>query len=194
MNRLYSKNGKTKNHEKRVERVRKEYEKLENRKKDKADKLVHMVKAEYDVFAIQDEMINSWHGGLFGRSVQHSAMGRVKAKLKDSPRTIVVPRSFPSTQRCPVCGLDTKHPLNKRDYDCSHCGFHHDSRDQKSASMILMEAMKQNVCVERTAKGPAKAAANAGMGADAACPCKPPPVGGDRSSPGKQEAQGFSLG
>ena len=188
MNMLHAKNGKTKNHEKRTELVRREYEKLENRKKDRADKFIHMIMAKYDIFAIQDEPISDWHKGPFGRSVQHSTMGRVKAKLKDSPQTIVVSKTFPSTQRCPVCGLDTKHALGKRDYDCSHCGFHHDSRDQKSAVIILMEALKKNVCAERTSKGPAKATAIAEMVAGATCSCKPSPVRGDCSFLGKQEA------
>jgi putative transposase len=160
MNRPYAKNGKTKNHEKRAAQIRRDYQNMENRKNDDANKFVHRILTEYDVFAMQDEMISCWHHGLFGRSVQHSAMGRVKAKLKDSPRTIVVERSFPSTQRCPICGKDTPHPLSKRDYDCSYCGYHHESRDVKSASMILMEALKQNVCTGRTTKGPAQAAAS----------------------------------
>jgi putative transposase len=192
MNRLHMKNGNTKNHIKRVEQIRKDYEKTVNRKNDMANKLVHDILETYDIFAIQDEMIKSWHSGLSGRGVQHSAMGRVKAKLKDSPRTIVVPKSFPSTQRCPVCGKDTYHPLSKRDYDCSYCGYHHDNRDQKSASMILMEALKmQNVCVERTAKSPAKAAASAVGEACSSFYRKLPPIGEGCLSPGKQEAKAF---
>ena len=195
MNRLHMKNGKTKNHIKRVEQIRKGYEKASNRKNDMANKLVHEILEKYDLFAIQDEMISSWHSGLFGRGVQHSAMGRVKAKLKDSPRTIVVPRSFPSTQRCPVCGEDTYHPLSKRDYDCAYCGYHHDNRDRKSASMILMEALNmQNVCVERTAKSPAKAAASAVGEACSSFYRKLPPGGDGYLSPGKQEAHAFRLG
>jgi putative transposase len=195
MNRLYVKNGKTKNHEKRVLAIRRGYQKIENRKNDKANKLVHDIKKSYDLFAIQDEMISSWHRGLFGKNVQHSAMGRVKARLKNSPHTIVVPRSFPSTKRCPLCGNDTPHPLSKRDYDCGHCGFHHESRDGKSAAVILKEALKQHVCTERTTKGSAKAAVSTvGFGAT----LFPPQTATDQwilvLPLGKQEAQVFRLG
>ena len=195
MNRLHAKNGKTKNHEKRVAMIRRDYQKMENRKNDKANKFVHDILTDYDIFAIQDEMINAWHKGLFGRSVQHSAMGRVKAKLKNSPRTIVVAKSFPSTQRCPICGEDTPHPLSKRDYDCSYCGYHHESRDVKSAAMILMEALKQNVCTERTTKGPAKAAASLERAGEYLLFPKAATDQGRAVPPlGKQEAQAFRLG
>ena len=140
-------------------------------------------------------MISAWHKGQFGRSVQHSAMGRVKAKLKNSPGTIVVAKSFPSTQRCPVCEEDTPHPLSKRDYDCSYCGYHHESRDVKSASMILMEALKQNVCTERTTKGPAKAAASLERAGEYLCfPKAATDQGRAVPPPEKQEAQVFRLG
>ena len=86
---------------------------------------------------MQDEMIANWHSGLFGKQVQHSSMGFIKAKLKNSLKVHVVETSFPSTQICPICGSLTKHPLNKRDYDCKACGYHHDSRDIKSAQSIL---------------------------------------------------------
>ena len=195
MNRLYAKNGKTKKHGKRVAMIRRDYQKMENRKNDKANKLVHDIVTGYDMFAIQDEMINAWHKGLFGRSVQHSAMGRVKAKLKNSPRTIVVAKSFPSTQKCPLCGEDTPHPLSKRDYDCSYCGYHHESRDVKSAAMILIEALKQNVCTERTTKGPAKAAASLERtGEYLPFPKAATDQGRAVPSLGKQEAQVFRLG
>ena len=65
----------------------------------------------------------------------------------------VVARSYPSTQICPKCGKLTKHPLNKRDYDCKYCGWHHNSRDQKSAQMILERAEYEiQVSLEQRAK------------------------------------------
>jgi transposase len=193
MNRLYKMNGKTRNHEKRVEVVRRNYEKLKNKRVEKANQLVHKILTDYDVFAIQDDRFFTWQKGDKGRIMQQSALGRVKAKLKDSSRTIVVPHYFPSTQRCPVCGKDTYHPLEKRDYDCEYCGYHHDLRDQKSAAMILMEALKQNVCVERTAKSPAKAMASAITDASASGDCMPSPIGGYNPSE-KQEACAVVMG
>ena len=142
ISRLYQKNGITKNHIKRRKKIQRDYERLFNKKKDLSNKFVAEILKKYDFFAIQDEMISQWKSSFFGKIVQHSIMGRIKAKLKTNSRIIVVPHSFPSTQRCPKCSHDTKHSLNKRDYDCSFCGYHHDSRDQKSANMILVKALK----------------------------------------------------
>lgn len=133
---------KSNNHYRRLYAIERKYERMTNQKKDLANKVVHKLLAENDFIGIQDEMIANWHKGLFGKQVQHSAMGLIKAKLRNSFRTIVVPREFPSTQICPICGEKTRHPLSKRDYDCASCGYHHDSRDVKSAQSILTEALK----------------------------------------------------
>ena len=132
---------KAKNHYKRKKKLRRAYERDINRRKDAANKLVHDILTNNDFVAIQDEMIHNWHSGLFGKQVQHSAMGTIKAKLKNSSKVVMIERSFPSTQMCPACGCLTKHPLSKRDYDCPHCEYHHNSRDQKSAQSILTEAL-----------------------------------------------------
>ena len=145
MNKAYSRNGnrKSRNHDKRKNKLRKAYEKDSNRRKDLANKTVHEILSNYDLIAIQDEMIHNWHSGLFGRQVQHSAMGAIKAELKNSSSVHVVERGFPSTQICPVCGGLTKHPLKERTYTCRHCGYHHPSRDIKAAQSILDEAIRK---------------------------------------------------
>ena len=85
--------------------------------------------------------------------MQSSAMGYIKAKLKKDLKTHVVERSYPSTQICPKCGKLTKHPLKKRDYECKYCGWHHESRDEKSAQTILKRALNEaHVSLERRAK------------------------------------------
>lgn len=160
LNKAHKRNGgaKSKNHKKRKAVLRRAYERQNNRKTDKANKVVHKLLDEYDLVAIQDEIIVSWHHGVFGKQVQHSAMGYIKAKLKNSSKVIVVPRSFPSTQKCPVCGLNTKHPLSKRSYDCAHCGYHHPDRDVKAAELVLTEALEtasnDNVSLERRTQSP----------------------------------------
>ena len=174
---------KAKNHYKRKKKLRCAYERDANRRKDAANKLVHDILTNNDFVAIQDEMIHNWHSGLFGKQVQHSAMGTIKAKLKNSSKVVMIERSFPSTQMCPVCGCLTKHPLSKRDYDCPHCGYHHNSRDQKSAQSILTEALRQTSNIQVSPEQRAQSlvettsAASVSLGAD----CKMPSV--------KQEAQ-----
>ena len=67
-----------------VRLIQREYQKLSNRKEDKANKIVSRLKA-YSCICMQDEQIAGWHKGLFGRQVQYSCLGRVKQKLKSLP-------------------------------------------------------------------------------------------------------------
>ncbi len=155
LNQAYKRNGKkkTSNHYRRAKKLRRAYEKDSNRRQDKANKAIHEILLNNDFIAMQDEMIHNWQAGLFGRRVQHSAMGYIKAKLKNNLKTYVVSRNYPSTQICPACGQKTKQPLKKRDYDCSYCGWHHASRDVKSAQSILARALYEvNVSPEQRAK------------------------------------------
>ena len=144
MNKALSHNGnqKSNKHYKRKNKVRKAYEKDKNRRKDLANKAIHEILNNYDFIAIQDEMIHNWQKGIFGKQVQHSAMGVIKEELKNSSGVYVVSRDFPSTQICPECGKLTKHPLKMRSYTCQYCGYHHPSRDEKAAGSILEEAKR----------------------------------------------------
>ena len=144
MNKALSHNGnqKSNKHYKRKNKVRKAYEKDKNRRKDLANKAVHEILNNYDFIAIQDEMIHNWQKGIFGKQVQHSAIGVIKEELKNSSGVYVVSRDFPSTQICPECGMLTKHTLKMRSYTCQYCGYHHPSRDEKAASSILEEAKR----------------------------------------------------
>jgi putative transposase len=138
-NRSYIKNGKvkSKNHYKRVKKQGIAYEKQTNKKKDLANKAVNKLLSTNIHVAIQDELIAGWHKGIFGKQVQHSCMGLIKAKLKNSSKVHTVKASYPSTQICPECNQNTPHPLSKRDYECKHCGYYHLDRDVKAASTIL---------------------------------------------------------
>ena len=72
------------NRYKTIKLIQREYQKLSNQKQDKANKIISKLKA-YDRIYMQDEQISNWHKGLFGKQVQHSCMGLVKAKLKMLP-------------------------------------------------------------------------------------------------------------
>ena len=182
LNQAYKRNGKkrTNKHYRRVKKLRRAYKRDTNRRLDKAKKAVHEILSKNDFVAIQDEMIQNWQAGIFGRQVQHSAMGYIKAKLKTNLKTYVVSRSYPSTQICPECGKKTKHPLKKRDYDCNYCGYHHGSRDVKSAQSILERALYEaNVSLERRAKSLVEANTATQISQGILC----------KNSPMKQEAQ-----
>ena len=116
-------------------KVQKEYDRVVNRRNDAGNKIVNYLLTNYSTVYFQDEMVKAWHSGRFGRTVQNSCLGRVKAKLKASPNTVMIERSFPSTKLCLNCGALNTLTLSDRTYKCS-CGYEED-RDVKSAKTIL---------------------------------------------------------
>lgn len=138
INKALIKNGRTKskNHYKRVSKLRRSYEKENRKKRDLVNKIVSYI-LSYDFIAIQDEMIHNWQSSVFGKEIQHSNIGLIKAKLRKNSKVYIVDKSFPSTQICPVCGKLNKHTLKDRNYCCKYCGYYHKNRDEKAAQSIL---------------------------------------------------------
>ena len=122
------------NRYKTIKKIQREYQKLSNKKQDKANKIVSKLKA-YKTIVIQDEQISNWHKGLFGKQVQNSCMGLVKSKLKQIPQTIILDKWIPTTKWCPKCGHRHNMTLDKRIYSCQ-CGYRED-RDIHSAKNML---------------------------------------------------------
>ena len=126
-----------------LNRIRRIYEHSSNKKKDVINKLDYVLKNSY-VICFQDELLNSWertkskHRFSFGRKIQHGILGRVKGKLKKNTSNIMLESSVPTTQTCPECGCLTKHSLDKRQYQCKHCGFENPDRDIHSANMMVL--------------------------------------------------------
>ena len=117
--------------------IRREYEKLANKRKDKANKVYHDITKGRDLVVMQDENISGWHKGLFGRQVQNSALGTLKSKLKSNPDVLVIDRFFPSTKMCPRCGaLKEDITLSDRIFACGY-GYAED-RDVKAAKTLLL--------------------------------------------------------
>jgi len=115
--------------------VQKEYEHIANKRNDAGNKIVNFLLTNYSAVYFQDEMIQAWHHGGFGKQVQNSCLGRIKSKLKTSPNTVMIERSFPSTKLCLNCGALNKLSLADRTYKCD-CGYEED-RDIKAAKTIL---------------------------------------------------------
>ena len=86
--------------QKKLERA---YQHLTNTKNDKANKLCHKLMS-YKQVVIQDENLRGWQKGGHGKSVQHSILGRVKAKLKTMDNVHVLSRFAPTTKLCFHCG------------------------------------------------------------------------------------------
>ena len=122
------------NRHRTIKQIQREYQKLSNRKKDKANKIVSKLKA-YDCIIMQDEQIANWHKGWFGKQVQHSCMGLIKAKLKALPQTIILDKWIPTTKWCPKCHDMNDVSLANRTYVCD-CGYSL-NRDIHSAKNML---------------------------------------------------------
>ncbi len=123
------------NRHKTIKLIRREHQKLSNKKQDKANKIVSKLK-KYDRIYMQDEQISGWHKGLFGKQVQHSCLGLIKAKLKALPQTVVLDKWIPTTKLCPKCGtINQWITLADRTYKCG-CGYEFD-RDIHSAKNMI---------------------------------------------------------
>ena len=122
------------NYNKTLKKIRAKYEHMTNKKNDISNKIVHKLNA-YDHIVIQDEQLSSWHKNGHGKAVQHSILGRLKAKLKLLPQTVILDKFIPTTQLCINCGK--KNPLTQRQriYECS-CGVKED-RDIHAAKNML---------------------------------------------------------
>ena len=119
------------------------YQKLTSRKKDVANKIVHEL-LEHERVYMQDENISGWHKGLFGRTVQHSVLGLVKAKLIHNERVTVLSSREPTTKYCPCCGkLKKDITLADRVYECT-CGYREDRDIHAARNMILLS--KKHTC------------------------------------------------
>lgn len=126
------------------QRLNREYERMDNIKNDAANKLIAALSSYKVVF--QDEMISNWQKGLFGKQVQNSILGRVKAKLRTNSANLMLDRSFPTTQTCRDCGRLNKHRLSERVYHCE-CSYSCD-RDTHSALNMLWFAGLEQAAVE----------------------------------------------
>ena len=135
------------NRYKTIQKIRREYEKLSNLKKDKCNKLVNYLCTTYSTIYMQDEMIVGWHKGLFGKQVQHSCLGQLKGKLSKQNNVRIIDKSYPTTKLCYNCGtLHKDITLNDRTFICPTCGFS-EERDLKAAKTILFIGQCKNTYV-----------------------------------------------
>ena len=121
--------------------IKKEYQKITNRKNDAANKVVAYLLSYQNVY-MQDENISSWKKFNFGRQIQHSILGRVKAKLINHPRVNVIDRFAPTSKFCPIChNKKNDLKLSDRIYKCNICGYERDRDVHAANNMILMIKM-----------------------------------------------------
>ena len=126
--------------------IKREYEKLANKRRAKANQAYHDIVTGRKLIVMQDENIKGWHKGLFGKQVQNSALGTLKAKLIANPNVLVVDRFFPSTKMCPSCGVINEGiTISDRIFTCG-CGYTED-RDVKSAKTLLLAGKHIMSCI-----------------------------------------------
>lgn len=135
----------SKNRDKARAKLRRLEERLANQKKDATNKLINKLKPHTVCF--QDELVKQWHSGLFGKQVQSSILGRIKAALKKDTANLEIDSRLPTTQLCPECGTLNKHGLEARVYSCA-CGYTM-PRDKHSANNMLILSGTDSASVER---------------------------------------------
>ena len=122
-------------------KLQKCYQKLENRRINATNQIVAKFK-NYDRIVIQDEQLKGWYKGLFGSVVQHSCMGRIKAKLKAMPNVVVLDKLIPTTKLCMNCGKVHEIKLSDRIFKCE-CGVEDDRDIHATKTMLeIVEMLK----------------------------------------------------
>lgn len=119
--------------------IKKEYQKMSNKKNDMANKIVAEIKQFKDIY-MQDENLRGWKS-RFGKQIQHSVLGRIKAKLIPVAKK-VLSRWEPTTKLCIECGQLHKMTLGDRIFKCD-CGAEDEDRDVHAAkNMIAISKLK----------------------------------------------------
>lgn len=153
------------NRYKTIKRIRKEYIHISNKKNDISNKIVSNILNGYKNIVIQDEQINKWkQDSISGSKIQHSILGRIKSKLIECDRTIVLDKWFPTTKYCTKCNTKVELELKDRTFECPNCKTKED-RDIHAANNMIWFYLKYNKLdrsgTDQTSiKGPVKIAYN----------------------------------
>ncbi len=134
----------SKNYWKVRQLIRKEWEYINNRRRDVQNKVTSHLK-KFSLIAIQNDNIKSWKEGYFGKQIQNTGIGGITARLKTLATLIpvfFVGRHEPTTQTCSLCGHRQKISLSERTFKCQNCGKKID-RDINSARNILQIAIEK---------------------------------------------------
>lgn len=126
-------------------KIQKEYEKMCNRREDLANKIVHDL-TDNQICVFQDEQLRAW-SKTFGKTVQHSILGRIKAKLMKNSNAICLNTFLPTTKLCRKCGKYHEMSLRDRIFKCD-CGIEEERDIHAAQNMIFF--YKNNIGVGRT--------------------------------------------
>jgi Transposase and inactivated derivatives len=130
----------SRNREELLLKVKREFEKQNNKKRDIINKVVHFVTTNYSKVVLQDDNIRSWQK-LFGEKIYETSIGGIRDALKRKASTPVeVGRFVKTTGVCPICRTNVKLDLSQRELTCPSCNSAFD-RDVASAIVILKEGL-----------------------------------------------------
>jgi putative transposase len=118
--------------------IKKEYQKLANRKNDIANKICAEILKFKDIY-MQDENLSGWKS-RFGKKVQHSVLGRIKSKIKPKAK-YVLSRWEPTTKLCVECGQLHMLSLEDRVFTCD-CGVSDDRDVHAAKNMVALSKIK----------------------------------------------------
>ena len=118
-------------------KINKKFQKINNQKKDRENKVAHSFKGS--LTCIEDLTFKAWQK-LWGRKTAELRLSQIICALEQSTDVIKIDKWFPSTKQCFECGNKKEMGLGERVYKCS-CG-HTMSRDLNAAKNILEEGLK----------------------------------------------------
>lgn len=120
---------------KTIQLIGKEHQKMTNKKTDISNKIVAEIFKFKDIY-MQDDNVSGWKI-RYGKKIQHSVVGRVKAKVK-TRATWVLGRFVATTKTCTECGtVHNDLTLNDRQFVCQ-CGVDMDRDVHAAQNMIVM--------------------------------------------------------
>jgi len=123
------------------DKLNKEYEKTVNQKKDIRNKLIHKLTETYSIICCQDDPIKVWMKN-YGSKILNTGLGGLTSALKQKTHTpILVPRFYPSTQKCSNCNAINKIERGRSVYHCPTCDLVLD-RDVNGSRSIKKEGLK----------------------------------------------------
>jgi putative transposase len=122
----------------------KEYNKLNNKKKDIKNKIVSVLTKNFKTIICQNESIKAWQSSNHGKKIQNTAISGIISALSKKAHTFIeVNKFFPSTKTCSFCNNKQDVKIDERIYKCNNCKKEI-NRDYNSALNIKNEGIKNS--------------------------------------------------